>query len=371
MIPISDTLLSQTTQLRRRLHDCPESSGNEVRTAALLKRFLSEHTSLELRECGMGFYAAHREPESSVPGIALRADYDALDLGDGTAAHLCGHDGHAAALCGTALLLEGRRIGRNVFLLFQPAEETGQGAQSCREIFDRERICEIYGIHNLPGYPLGKVFVREGTFACASRGMAVTLEGIRAHAAYPETGISPAGALGKVLCRMTELNREAAERQGLCTVIGARLGEAAFGTAPGYAELWLTLRAQRDGVLDALCARAEGILTEAAAEEHLSCSLRIRDPFPATVNDPVCAEKVRSSCGAAILPEPMRWSEDFGHYLARCRGAFFGIGAGETQPPLHNPRYAYPDALLKPTIRAFWSILEARAVSETDRTAPV
>lgn len=76
MIPISDTLLSRTTELRHRLHTCPESSGNEVRTAMLLKQFLSEYTSLELRDCGAGFYAAHREPDTAVPGIALRADYD-------------------------------------------------------------------------------------------------------------------------------------------------------------------------------------------------------------------------------------------------------------------------------------------------------
>lgn len=76
MIPISDTLLSRTTELRHRLHTCPESSGNEVRTAMLLKQFLSEYTSLELQDCGAGFYAAHREPDTAVPGIALRADYD-------------------------------------------------------------------------------------------------------------------------------------------------------------------------------------------------------------------------------------------------------------------------------------------------------
>lgn len=76
MIPISDTLLSRTTELRHRLHTCPESSGNEVRTAMLLKQFLSEYTSLELQDCGAGFYAAHREPDTAVPDIALRADYD-------------------------------------------------------------------------------------------------------------------------------------------------------------------------------------------------------------------------------------------------------------------------------------------------------
>ena len=103
--------------LRHALHQCPEISGQEVRTKALLQQFLREHTTLELQPCGEGFYAAHREKNASKPAIALRADYDALATLDGGAAHLCGHDGHAASLCAVGLMLEGKSVGRNVFLL--------------------------------------------------------------------------------------------------------------------------------------------------------------------------------------------------------------------------------------------------------------
>ena len=92
--------------LRQKLHQCPEISGQEARTKALLQEFLRAHTSLEILPCGEGFYAAHREKNASKPAIALRADYDALATLDGGAAHLCGHDGHAASLCAVALLLE-------------------------------------------------------------------------------------------------------------------------------------------------------------------------------------------------------------------------------------------------------------------------
>lgn len=78
----------------------------------------------------------------------------------GGAAHLCGHDGHAASLCAVALALEGRTLHRNVFLLFQPAEETGAGAYPCCELFKKEQIGEIYGAHNLPGFPAGAVYTR-------------------------------------------------------------------------------------------------------------------------------------------------------------------------------------------------------------------
>ena len=122
---MEQVLLDQIIALRAQLHACAEVSGREAVTKHTLLTFLREHTSLELHELAGGFYAAHREPEGTKSTVALRADYDALATPEGGAAHLCGHDGHAAALCGVALMLEGQSIGRSVFLLFlrrtQPA----------------------------------------------------------------------------------------------------------------------------------------------------------------------------------------------------------------------------------------------------------
>ena len=208
---MEQVLLDQITALRAQLHACAEVSGREVVTKHTLLTFLREHTSLELHELAGGFYAAHREPEGTKPTVALRADYDALATPEGGAAHLCGHDGHAAALCGVALMLEGQSIGRSVFLLFQGAEETGAGAALCCELFDREKVGEIYGAHNLPGFPFGAVLTRAGTFACASRGVTIHFVGKPAHAAYPETGISPAPAVGQLLVDLPALAALAAK----------------------------------------------------------------------------------------------------------------------------------------------------------------
>lgn len=344
--------------LRQALHRVPERSGREERTRALLLEFLRANTTLELKPCGAGFYGAHREPEGARPSVALRADYDALALPDGSAAHLCGHDGHAAALCGAALLLEGQTLGRDVFLLFQPAEETGQGAEGCLDLLRRERVEEIYGAHNLPGYPMGQILTRPGAFACASQGVILSLKGRAAHAAYPENGVSPATAVGRLLCALPELSDpERYTGMTLCTVIGAEMGEKAFGAAAAQAELWLTLRAEHDGDLEAL----KGAIlqkTRALAEEFgLAFTHRLQDVFPATENHPRCAQRVLGLEGAGLLPAPMRWSEDFGHYLRHCPGAFFGIGAGERCPALHTESYEYPDGLLLPTVRAFWQLL--------------
>lgn len=355
---MTDKQLDLILTLRQQLHQCPEISGQEVKTKALLQKFLREHTTLELHPCGEGFYCAHREVSPEKPAIALRADFDALATPDGGAAHLCGHDGHAANLCAVALMLEGKNVGRNVFLLFQPAEETGAGAYPCCELFEKESIAEIYGAHNLPGFPEGVVFIRPGTFACASRGVTLRFLGAPTHAAYPENGKNPALAVGKFLCALPEIAApEHYTGMTLCTVIGAELGEKAFGAACAQAEVWLTLRAEHNVDLEKLRTSVLGCAKVLCEEAQLEFSYEEQDVFPATENDPACAQKVLTLCHGRTLEVPMRWSEDFGHYLLHVPGAFFGVGAGERHAPLHTKNYEYPDHLLEPTANAFMAIV--------------
>jgi len=108
-------------------------------------------------------------------------------------AHLCGHDGHTAILLALA-----KRLSENkpetgcIVLLFQPAEETGQGAKAVLEDKNFQKIEPDYviGFHNLPGLKKGMVFFRENTFAAASRGIIIRFQGKTAHAAEPEKGIT-------------------------------------------------------------------------------------------------------------------------------------------------------------------------------------
>ena len=351
-------MLQTMIDLRHALHACAELSGREIRTKALLQSFLKEHTCMELYPCGDGFYAAHRSANPRKKAVALRADYDALAKPDGTVDHMCGHDGHAAALCGAALMAQQHDFGRDIIFLFQPAEETGDGAAPCCELFEKEQIDEIYGAHNLPGWPFGQAVTKAGTFACASRGVTLRFTGKPTHAAYPENGISPATAVGKLLCAVPALSDPALySGMTLCTVIGVQMGEKAFGAAAEAAEVWLTLRGEHDEDLNCLFDKVLRLSEQLAAEFGLVFSYEVQDVFPATENDADCAEKVLRLCEGMLLEKPMRWSEDFGHYLKVCKGAFFGIGAGEDYPPLHTEHYEYPDALLQPTMDAFLKLM--------------
>ncbi len=351
-------------KLRRELHGIPEPSGLETKTKEKLKAFLKENTSLELIECGRGFYAAHRENDKSKKSLAFRADFDALPLKDGGYSHLCGHDGHSAALCAVALELEGKTFGRDIFLLFQPAEENGEGAKECLELLMREKPGEIYGAHNLPGFEFGKVFTRAGTFACASRGLTLRFEGKPAHAAYPELGISPAKAVGEIL----EYASEPLNGDGmlLCTVIGVDMGTRSFGTSASNAEIRLTLRGEYDRELNIIYDKIIAFASNSAEKHGLSFTYEDCDVFPSTENDPGSAATVMRYCDGEELTVPMRWSEDFGWYLKYCRGAFFGIGAGIEHSPLHSESYEYPDSLLEPTANAFMKLVREENNNNND-----
>lgn len=355
--------MNDIVEFRHDLHLHPELSGDEEETARRVRRFfapLAPDLTLEnLGGHGLAFVFAGIEPG---PTVLLRADLDALPIDETRdlphrsrvpgVAHKCGHDGHMAILAAVGLDLAERRPDRGrVVLLYQPAEETGQGAAA---VLADPRFAEIapdfaFALHNLPGWDLGDVVVREGVFSSASRGLTVTLTGATAHAGQPETGRSPARALARIVDGLGPL--PPADATDFTTVVGARLGEKAFGTAPGRAEVWATLRAASDAGMEALVERVESFVTGAATADGLDHEVAWEDVFTATVNDPGAVATVRRAASPLPVREldaPLRWSEDFGHFTAACPGALVGIGAGREQPALHDPAYDFPDELMAP-----------------------
>lgn len=349
-------------ELRRKLHACPEVSGQERETIRQIKTFIESRTSMQVTDCGSFLYGVHRE-EGAKTTLCFRADMDAIVDSAGRPFHGCGHDGHSAALAGLALELEGRRLGKNVVLLWQPAEENGQGAKLCADLIRREGIREIYGCHNIPGYPAGQILMRPGVFACASRGMIIRLRGKQTHAACPELGISPGSTLGGLLCALPELVGEKMGYRGmvLCSVIGIRMGEKNFGICAGEGEVYLTIRAHYLEDLDYLAENIRRFLEERCARAGLGLEISSQDEFPDTVNDPGLYERMERMLGKDsfhLLEEPMRWSEDFGWYQRACPGLFFGVGAGEAWPGLHTDGYEYNDLVLERTADTFFMLAQ-------------
>ena len=348
-------------KVRKELHDNPEHSGVEVKTKDIIRRFLSDNTDLYVRNYNGGIIALFKSGEKA-DCIALRTDFDAVSLPDGSAAHLCGHDGHTAALLGVALMLPEIKPKRDVLLIFQPAEETGEGAKEMLGALEEFHVSEIYGIHNLPGFEFGQAYTSFDTFACASCGMTFKIKGKPAHAAYPESGASPLRAINELLSAINEsqIPDDRFSKGTFATLIGINAGQKAFGTSAENAEVWVTVRSVTDKEFRKIKEYLENIVKRACEIDGLSYTVEIQDEFPATVNDRECAEKVIKCCNGKLLGEPMRWSEDFGHYLndGYMKGAFIGIGAGSCSD-LHTKNYEYPDDLLAYHIETFFNIINA------------
>ena len=351
---------------RQTLNALAELSGQEHRTHAFIADFLQAHTSLQIVDCGAWLYAKHDEGAEKT--VVVRADHDAIPTPRGPQ-HLCGHDGHTAALLGLALLLEGRTLGKNVILLFQHAEETGAGAAECCALFSmeglrRENACVI-GCHNIPGEQLGTALFRRGTFACASCGVEITLTGSPTHAAYPENGVNPAAAAARLALEIPAIAAETADKydcMALATVVGLRIGERAFGVAASEGQLWVTLRAEKSAAFRELNERVDAAVSAAAETEGLRAAIDRQDVFPATENDELLQDHLERSCAVAGTPfryldVPFRWSEDFGHYGVGLPACFFGVGAGVNTAPLHTETYCWPDDLAPCTAELFLTMI--------------
>jgi len=371
MPPDFDALID----LRRALHAHPCLSGAEAASADMVADWLLAAGVEEIITGigGHGLAALFTAPEPG-PTVLLRAELDALPISESPgrthasclpgASHACGHDGHMTILAAVASELTRRRPGRGrVVLLFQPAEETGEGAHRVMHDpqFNRIEPDFAFALHNLPGHPLGQIVTRKGPFAMGSVGLEVHLKGRPAHAASPEDGLSPARALARLIRDLPALASRGSE--DLITVVHASLGRPTFGTAPGEAVVMATLRAATEADLANLREAALQEAREAAQEERLALSFEWRDHFPPTVNDETCVDLITTQAlslglDVATLHQPMRWSEDFGHFLRSTPGALFGLGAGEDHQALHTPSYDFPDDLVRIGASLWLSLLE-------------
>lgn len=348
-------------EIRHLLHEHPQTAGNEQFAHDLIVKHLQGlHPDKVYTHVGGYGVIALWGKDASAPTVAFRADSDALPIG-----HRCGHDGHTTILLRLAELVdENVSVFQhiNILLLWQPAEETGEGARAMLEsgILQQYNIQSFYALHNLPGYPLGTVVLCPRTFAAASTGVVYHLDGRETHASTPELGINPGMAIAEIINRFNGFNgRDGEFRQS--TLICVRIGQPAFGTSAGHGEVMFTLRAFTNDEMEKLLSEANQMVDEVSSRYGLKVSRSLVEPFRATENNGDCVEAIEKA--AEVVPlcvryqmEPNRWSEDFAEYLLHFKGAMFGLGSGEHQPELHHPDYDFPDALIEPAAQLFFRL---------------
>jgi len=370
--------LDDITTLRHDLHAMAEVSNNERKTSKFVTEFL-EDTSPSVLQTGVGgngLFATYNGKEEG-PHIVIRCELDGLPITDDVevpyqstttgVGHKCGHDGHMAIVCGLAKLLgESSPESGKVTLLFQPAEETGEGAQRVLADPKFKQLSPNYcfALHNLPGFEKHQIVIRKDVFAAASVGLIVNFKGATSHAAHPEQGRSPAMAMAQTVQALSAAPQfySSLEEVAKVTVINARLGERAFGTSPGEATVMATLRTYDDDVLKKLREKCVAIAERTADTYDLSVDYEWVEEFASTRNDAEATAQVRSAAealGVAISEKehPFSWSEDFGHFTSQIPGAMFGLGVGQEHPSLHAEQYDFEDEIIPTGISMFMQII--------------
>ncbi len=365
----------QLIRLRQELHRRPELSGSEAATARRVRDFLREQGPVRfIDDLGYASFAAVYDFPVDGPTIMLRCELDALPITEANTfahrstvagvSHKCGHDGHMVILCGVGSWLAKQDLASGrVILLFQSAEETGEGARRVVESPGFRELAPDYvlALHNIPGAPLHQTITVAGSFSMEVQSFALTLTGVACHAAEPEKGVSPAAAMAVLIGVLA--SRQIADPHdsdyALLTPVHLKMGTKAYGISPADGSLHYTIRTRTGSTMRKLVTALEQIIERTATDHRLGYHLDWFEHFPATRNDQDVNGTIASAARAmgATTEErsyPFPFGEDFGWFSGHARTAMFGLGAGTTTPPLHHPDYDFPDELI-PTGTAMFS----------------
>ncbi|KRA05774.1 amidohydrolase [Rhizobium sp. Root564] len=378
-------LQEEATQWRRHLHQNPEILYDVEETA----RFVTEKlTAFGVDEIvngigRTGVVGVIHGRSKNGRTIGLRSDMDALPILEETGKpwasltpgnmHACGHDGHMAMLLGAAkYLCETRNFDGSVVVIFQPAEEGGAGALAMVEdrLMDRFGVDEVYGMHNMPGIPLGQFAIRKGGIMAAPDKFTITVKGRGGHAAQPHRTADPIAIGAQIVTNLQLIaSRNADPLRSIVVSVTRFQAGTSHNIIPNEALIAGTVRTLDEEVRDMAEARirqiAEGTAlangAEAEAEYHRYC--------PVTVNHSAetdyAAEVARDVVGANNVDadvDPSMAGEDFSYMLKERPGAFIFIGNGDTAG-LHNPSYDFNDEALAYGISYWVKLAEQRLQS--------
>lgn len=365
--------------LRKHLHQNPELSGFEFETSKTIAAFLKQYAPDELLENigdGTGIIAIFNPEQKVKQTIMFRCELDALPIQEindfehrsvtDEVSHKCGHDGHMAIMVAFAKKLSEQKMqNTKVLLLFQPAEENGEGAVA---IYNDPRFKglnpdQVFALHNLPGYDHHDIVVKNNIFTCAVNSIIIKLNGKTSHAAEPQNGINPALAIAQIIIEYDEKNQPdpKAEKFTVLTPIFIEMGTKDHGISAGFGEVHYTFRRAANKEMKELEIELEKIAHATAEKFNLKPQISWTQKFSANENDPIVVDIVRNAAKISNLnlverETPFEFGEDFGIFTEHFKGAMFGLGSGKSTPSLHNPDYDWPDEITETGAEMFYKI---------------
>lgn len=372
-------LEDELTAVRRHFHQYPELSYEETQTTAELKRRLLEAGIRILAVPLKTGVIAEVSGDPDGPVVAIRADIDALPIQEETGLsyrsivqgkmHACGHDFHAAVILGAAYLLKqhARELPGTVRIIFQPAEETGHGAEDVMASGGLDGVRAIFGLHNTPDLAVGELGTRTGALTAAVDRFEITLSGQATHAAVPEKGRDPVAAAAHLITVLqTLVSRNTGPLDHVLLSVTQLTSGNTWNVIPEKAYLQGTVRTLNEEARKAVPKRIKLIIEGISRGLGVYAAFQWKPGPPATNNDEhwaALAAAVAGESGYRVKHlEPKLGGEDFAYYQQEIPGAFVNIGTGHSFNH-HHPKFTVDEKALLPAAR-FFSLLAKKALEQ-------
>ena len=362
--------------IRRDIHAHPELAFEETRTSDLVAHLLTEWGIPVHRGLGKTGVVGILQQGHSGRAIGLRADMDALPMQEANQfehasrhcgkMHACGHDGHTTMLLGAAQYLARHRdFDGTVYLIFQPAEEHGGGAREMMRdgLFERFPMDAIFGMHNMPGIPVGTIAVSPGPVLASNNEFRITIRGKGGHAAMPHLSVDPIAVASQIMPALqTIISRSKKPLEtAVISITMIHAGDVP-NVIPDTCEIQGSVRAYTTETLNMIEQRMGEIVQSAAAMFGAQGALEFRRNYPSTINHAAETAFARQVLADILPPDqiitqtPIMAAEDFSFMLEAVPGCYAFIGNGEGDHRdlghgagpcvVHNPSYDFNDALL-------------------------
>ena len=375
----------QAIALRHDLHQHPELAFEEHRTSARIAGLLSDWGFDVTDGVGGTGVVGSLKRGSGTRRIGLRADFDALPITEDSGLsyasrtpglmHACGHDGHTTILLTAAhYLARHGRFDGTVQLVFQPAEEIGQGATRmiADGLFERFPVDAIFGLHNWPGVPAGQFGFVEGPAMASVDWARIRVLGQGGHGAEPHTGVDPVLVAAHIVTALQSVvARNVDPREMAVVTVGSIHGGQAANVIPDSVELKLTARAFLPEVRQALRQRIPALAESVAAGFGARVEVEFPLGFPSVLNHSAQTAFARrialeqfGQAGVVPVLAPRTASEDFAFLLQQRPGSFLFVGNGDSAS-LHSPRYVFDDTIIAPAA-SYWVRLAERFLAEPE-----
>lgn len=368
-------------EIRHQIHENPELGLREFKTSTLVAEKLRQWGYEVVQGLATTGVVATLKVGNGEKSIGLRADMDALPIYENSGKpwaskhpglmHACGHDGHTTILLGAArYFAETRRFNGTLRLIFQPAEEMINGGEIMVKegLFDRFPCDVIFGMHNMPGLPVGKFYFQPGALMASMDQFHITVRGCGGHGAIPHKAIDPVLVAAHITTALQSIvSRNVDPLEAAVITVGSIVAGEAANVIPDSAEMKISVRSLSRDTRQLLLTRIPALAQAQAVSFGATAEVTHVNGTPVLVNDEEMARfawqvacKTFGEERAEFGIKPLMSSEDFSFMLeAQPKGAFllFGNGdVGEGACMVHNPGYDFNDVNLVPA-SSYWGAL--------------